>query len=163
MCLTKDLSSGCGDKCLIYNASKSCEGTEARGSRVLGQPIIWRLVILSQNRRKCPKSNSKHMLFLYSDPISGYHDDEPWGDLLYRKIIQKFIIRGLMNISDQGALMSPNKKVYPCLEYHINIIIWVAKFLDFSLNNPQFLRHIWSFYKLFLSFTLLLTSCENNN
>lgn len=61
------------------------------------------------------------------------------------------------------ALMAPNKKVYPSLEYHINVIIWVEKLLDFSLNNPQFLSHRWSFYNLFLSFTLLLTSFENNN
>lgn len=35
------------------------------------------------------------------------------------------------------ALMAADKKVYPNLEYHINFIIWVAKFLDLSLNNPS--------------------------
>lgn len=79
------------------------------------------------------------------------------------KLLKSSLFMDSRIFQTKEALMSPNKKVYPSLEYHKNVIIWVAKFLDFSLNNPQFLRHIWSFYNLFLSFTLLLTSCENNN
>lgn len=67
-------------------------------------------------------------------PIRCYHNDEPWGDFLYRTITQKFIIHGLMSISDQRGFNGTRlKKVYPNPGYHINVIIWVTKFLDFSL------------------------------
>lgn len=72
--------------------------------------------------------------------IRCYHNDELWGDFLYRKITQRFIIHGLMNIWDRRGFNGTRlkKKVYPNLGYHINVIIWVTKFLDFSLTTPNF-------------------------
>lgn len=51
--------------------------------------------------KKVSKVKQKSMLFLFSNPIRSYHNDELWGDFLYRKITQKFIIHELMNIPDQ--------------------------------------------------------------
>lgn len=39
--------------------------------------------------------------FLSPNPIRGYHNDKHWGYFLYKKITQKFITRGFINISDQ--------------------------------------------------------------
>lgn len=68
MCLTKKLvSSGCGDKCLLYimleRVVRELRQEDHEFWARLSYGDLW-----SCHKQKCSMSNNEHMLFLFSDP-----------------------------------------------------------------------------------------------
>lgn len=132
MCLTKTIAwSGCGAVSMICNVNKHCGGRGKR-SWVLDQPGLPMILL------QISKVKQENICSFYLLTPSGATTMINAGATFYIKklhISSLFMDSWILQIKE--ALMAADKKVYPNLEYHINFIIWVAKFLDSSLNNPS--------------------------